>query len=717
MTATNPSNTSSFPGNSADTSANVPELLAKLSAAAPQAQDMPSAVESNSEAKYENQLALARLGMASSLFYALRSKHRPTAEHSLRVALCCSAWTERMQLSDEERDRIEVAALLHDIGKIGIPDRILRKPGKLTVEEQLTVDCGPRLACEILRGCTSDHELLDIIRYSNTWFDSRRTDDSIRREAIPLGARMLFIATAFDSMTTDHIYRTAMSRERALNELVRGREMQFDPELVSDFCRMLEAQPEMLHRSVVNRWLVQLNGSQASFIGPGLGEQVDELTGSVESQFFDQLLSELQDCVVFVDAEGTVVRWNPAMEQLTGINASAVVAQTWSSDAIGLRDLLHEKHSSSCPVRHCLSDNVAITRPMMLERPGAEPLQVRVRVNPVIDHSDGKRGVLVIIRDVSNQENLERQVESLHHQATSDPLTGIANRAFFNDQLDEFLKRATSGVPFSLVICDIDKFKSVNDIFGHLAGDEALVNFAAVLAQHTREGDVVARYGGEEFVLLASGCDNANATKRAEKIRLAVQQTSLPSLGGKSVTASFGVTEFQPGDTEESIVSRADRALLKAKDNGRNRVVQLGTGPGADNAVESGGMFGWLSRSRGPSQELTLVSPVPCDLVIEKLRGFIADHGAQVISVSETQVSIRVCASSTDIGRRRVDKRMMMNVNLIVGDYDGDDSSMSTKIQIKIQPTKSRDRRRRHTGDCISQIVRSIRSYLLGEIQ
>ena len=152
----------------------VGNLLAKLCDSA------PSAEESNrcrADAKFENELALVRLGMATSLFYSLRTKHAPTAAHSLRVALVCSAWTERFRLEGSERDRIEVAALLHDLGKIGIPDRILRKPGKLTVDEQLTMDCCPELGCEILRGCTTDRDLLDIVRYCNTWFDGRRGDE------------------------------------------------------------------------------------------------------------------------------------------------------------------------------------------------------------------------------------------------------------------------------------------------------------------------------------------------------------------------------------------------------------------------------------------------------------------------------------------------------------------------------------------------------------
>ena len=126
----------------------------------------------------------------------------------------------------------------------------------------------------------------------------------------------------------------------------------------------------------------------------------------------------------------------------------------------------------------------------------------------------------------------------------------------------------------------------MNDLHGHPAGDEALIGFAGILSAHSRDEDVVARYGGEEFLLVAPNCDNATAARRAEAIRVALEHTSLPSLGGESVTASFGVTEFQAGDTAETVLSRADRALLKAKDNGRNRVIQLGSGNQVDLSSE-----------------------------------------------------------------------------------------------------------------------------------
>ena len=113
------------------------------------------------------------------------------------------------------------------MGKIGIPDRILRKPGKLSPEEQMAMESCPALGCEILRGSTNDPRLLEIVQYSGTWFDSRRGDESLRGDALPLGARMLAIVDAFDSMTTEHVYRPAMSIDRALAQLVDGSGSQF----------------------------------------------------------------------------------------------------------------------------------------------------------------------------------------------------------------------------------------------------------------------------------------------------------------------------------------------------------------------------------------------------------------------------------------------------------------------------------------------------------
>src|SRR4051812_28454313 len=155
--------------------------------------------------EHESKLVQARLGMASGLHAALRAKHPPTASHSLRVALGCSSWAASMQLDEETRDMLEVAALLHDVGKIGVPDKVLLKPGRLTPEEIALMTRHPALTTEVLASCGVPQLLIEIVHCSRAWYNSGRPQER-KAEALPLASRMLSIVDAFDSMTTDQLY-------------------------------------------------------------------------------------------------------------------------------------------------------------------------------------------------------------------------------------------------------------------------------------------------------------------------------------------------------------------------------------------------------------------------------------------------------------------------------------------------------------------------------
>jgi len=697
----------------------VGRLLAGLQEAAPTAVSPEKTAE-----RFENELVVVRLGMAASLFYALRTKHAPTAAHCLRVAISCSAWTERMGLDDATRDRIEVAALLHDVGKIGIPDRILRKPGKLTVDEQLIMDTSLQHGLGILRGCTSDTALLDIFSQANSWYEGRRDSDAPSGNSLPLGSRMLSIADAFDSMTTDSVYRRAMSRERAIQQLIDGSFKQFDPELALDFNHMLEDRPEMLQGAILNRWLQQLqrdNSNSFWFANPA-SDNFETRKG--DNLFYKELVSHLHDAVVFTDSVGTIGQWNQMMEQLTSISGSSIIGQTWSNECIRLREQDKSRREKGSLVEECLSSGQVVTRPMMIERPGAEPIPVHVQALPVTGPEPGFYGAALIFRDLSDQANLEEKLESLHQQTTTDVLTGVSNRSHFNTVVEDLTAKASKGGPtFSLIICDIDHFKRVNDVHGHPAGDEALISFAAVLSVNSRDDDLVARYGGEEFLLLAANCDNATAAGRAERIRQAVEDTSIPSLGGEAVTASFGVTEFQSGDTHETILARADRALLKAKDNGRNRVIQLGSGSVAipRQTTRKRGWKGWFeSQINSGENEFDVVTRVPIDIAIEKLRGFIADHQAEIIRVEENHVSLRLNAISQQTGRRRADQQFALRVEMTLSEATVENATAltpsKTNVHISLQPIRNRDRRNAALKACYEQVQESLKSYLMGEI-
>lgn len=156
----------------------------------------------------------------------------------------------------------------------------------------------------------------------------------------------------------------------------------------------------------------------------------------------------------------------------------------------------------------------------------------------------------------------------------TDKLTGIGNRQLLDIALDQTLKlRKRVPLPMSVLLIDIDRFKSINDTRGHLKGDEAIRRVAQVLKDRVRESDLLARWGGEEFILLAQNCRLPHAQELAETLREAV--ASAPILtpdDGLRVTVSCGVAECSDDDDAETLVSRADRALYRAKEEGRNRV-------------------------------------------------------------------------------------------------------------------------------------------------
>lgn len=162
----------------------------------------------------------------------------------------------------------------------------------------------------------------------------------------------------------------------------------------------------------------------------------------------------------------------------------------------------------------------------------------------------------------------------LSHLASIDPLTLISNRRKFDDMLDYELNRDSryqNGL--SLIFCDLDYFKLINDVHGHKVGDETLKAFTRLVSSHIRKTDTFARWGGEEFVLLLPETSIASTIKMAEKLRKETELYDFPHVG--RITASFGVTQFITGDTETSFINRADEALYKSKQNGRNRVEVL----------------------------------------------------------------------------------------------------------------------------------------------
>lgn len=673
--------------------------------------------------EHQNRLAQVRLGIASSLFHALRAKHAPTAAHCLRVALGCSSWTLQMELSEQQRDEVEVAALLHDIGKIGVADSILLKAGKLTAEEIQLVDRHRQMGSEILNPCCDSPNIPEIVYYVDAHFNGAKPGFDRQGDELPLGSRMIAIVDAFDAMTTDRVYRRAMSRERAVAELFDCAGRQFDPQLVKSFGLLLGGDQGRLNRATAGRWLQQLNPDASNAFWRLNEVACTTAAASPEDMYHQKLLDSMHDAVVFVDIGLKIVRWNRAAERLTGVKAASIQQQRWSPELIDLCDESGIRiTSSNCPLSQAVEAGVQTVRRLSVRGRSGTRLWVDAHLIPVVASDGARHGVTLLLHDVSSEATLERRVQTLHQKATRDPLTQVANRAEFDRALRHFVETHLElALPCSLIICDLDHFKRINDTYGHQAGDEVLVSFAALLKGYCREGDLVARYGGEEFVMLCADCDNTTSTMRADEIRRELSNTPHSTLGGQCISASFGVTELQAGDTPETMLRRADRALLKAKDGGRNRVVQLGTGMSEQSPPPRRvSWFSWF-RSAAPDElvDARLETAVPLNVAAEKLKGFVADHHAEITTVDENQIALKIDAQHTPLTRRASDRPVPFLVTLVFQERRSETqgrpegTQTRTMIHVTIRPKRQRDRRRSDVVQRARHLLHSLKSYMM----
>jgi diguanylate cyclase (GGDEF)-like protein len=436
--------------------------------------------------------------------------------------------------------------------------------------------------------------------------------------------------------------------------------------------------------------------------------------------FQSRFLESMYDAVMFIDTAGRILLWNRGAERLTGIAGASIQGQLWHPLLLALTD---EKGSpvgeADCPALAAIRCGVQSLRRLTILGRRQQAVSVDSHAIPVIDQKGITHGAILVFHDASSETSLEQRCQSLHEKATKDPLTQVANRAEFDRVHAMFVAaHQQQQVPCSLLMCDLDRFKLVNDNYGHQAGDDVIKSLASLLKSSCRPGDLVARYGGEEFVVLCADCDNASAARRAKHICNALSQLSQPRMGGRTVTVSIGVTEVQPGDTPETMLRRADRALLSAKAGGRNTVVQLGTGAGAES--ESMRANARLLNSARPNDlfEQHLVTPVPVKIAVDKLRGFVADHRARIIAVDGNQIRIEIDGKPVSRLRRLTDRPATFCLDVVMEEECGAESATAcgatrTKINLTISTQETRNRRQKDVMTNAREILISFRSYLM----
>lgn len=384
--------------------------------------------------------------------------------------------------------------------------------------------------------------------------------------------------------------------------------------------------------------------------------------GGNSAFFFQTLLDNLIEGVVFLDPACHITAWNLGMEQVTGMGNS-VLGRKFTPSLLQLRDLKGEVlQDSPCPFQSWMQQRATVTEHFVLTGRSGRELQVELNFHPVHDKEGRMIGATVIVVDTSTQLELQKQLNELYTLAVLDPLTQVANRAEFERLLDEYVRTHLAiGLKCSIIISDLDFFKQINDNFGHHVGDQALIAFAQHIKKFVRTHDFVARYGGEEFVILCANCDEPAAMERAEEIRAALASTRQPTLGGKCITASFGVSELVPDDSATGLFVRADQALLKAKELGRNRVIAASlmtiaevpqNADGTAKSVASG--IEWRSPTHEPLVAEEYAVALPLVMMLEKIRGFIEELDGELLRVEDGFISMRIVQADPKRNSRKI---------------------------------------------------------------
>lgn len=282
-----------------------------------------------------------------------------------------------------------------------------------------------------------------------------------------------------------------------------------------------------------------------------------------DNQLLARALDATSDPVLVTDAQAHITFVNAAFSRVTGYRVEEVMGKTPAM----LRSGEHEEAFYQT-LRDTLKAGKDFRATFINRRRDGSVYHAEQSISPVTDEKGRITHYVSVTKDISERVEKER---GLVHEANHDTLTELYNRRFGEQVLKSaHLNARTHGEPLSLLLCDIDHFKQVNDRYGHPAGDRIIVSVAKALKQAVRGKDVVVRWGGEEFLVLLEDCPEAPGQQLAERIRLRVEGLTDAEVG--QVTLSLGLATLATDESVDRLIERADAALYAAKQSGRNRV-------------------------------------------------------------------------------------------------------------------------------------------------
>jgi len=538
------------------------------------------------------------LATVRALAAAVDARDPYTRSHSARVAALARVIAAEMELGADEVRRVQLGALLHDIGKIGIPDAILNKPGVLSQEEWVVMRTHPAVGASIIEAVEPLADLVPIVRDHHEHYDGKGYPSGLAGDAIDLPACIVAAADAYEVIVTKRSYKEAQTVEFAMDELRRCRGTQFHPGVVDAFLQVIERDIASGTRLLARVGAIQQEDFE-DVAGPG--EVLQEYVARSQTHgrrlaVLQRLASEFGAVLDIDELAGRLLRIvcdAMGYEEgfLTTLDRDAgelvVRAAFGPSTAYLGSHIPRGVGISAWVLEHGKLQNVgdAQADPRFFGPPG-----VRSSLVVPLRNDDDVVGVMGIESPRSNAFTVEDEqlltavshqiaaairVANLHraakHAASTDPLTGLANRRAFFERLDAVLAAKTRGDrALTVALVDVDELKQLNDRYGHQAGDEGLTRVGEMLVEGVRSDDLVARIGGDEFAVLFVGepIFVADRVMRRVSERISGQQLSI---GVPVPTVSWGLAQAAGPATADQIIDVADRAMYRRKRRARTR--------------------------------------------------------------------------------------------------------------------------------------------------
>jgi diguanylate cyclase (GGDEF)-like protein/putative nucleotidyltransferase with HDIG domain len=563
------------------------------------------------EQRHVQQTSDLHLATIEALARAIDAKDQTTQSHIRRVQLYAARLAEAVNLSPSEIQGVKTAALLHDIGKLAVPEHILSKPGPLTQEEFQKIRIHPQVGAEIIAAVPFPYPVAPLILSHHERWDGKGYPQGLSAEAIPMGARILTIVDYFDAVTTERPYHKALNHESALGLLRHEAGRALDPMLVERFIDLLPAlmresssaephaaravAPERAPHGTTSAGLVPA-GSQNAFENIALAHREIYALYEIAQSMGTSL--GVSDTMALISAKLTkIIPWSGCALYLQQPGGDVLRCRyAAGSDAPRLLN-------ATVRVGQGLSGWVARNRRTLVNadpRVGFEAAGVDTEttlqsaiVCPLF-FSEVFIGCLALFHTEANRytEDHRRLIERVAEQAgavihnsivfeqtqedsLTDPLTSLPNRRSMFVHLTRELSRAERlKTEMALIVMDIDEFKTINDTYGHHVGDNALREVAAALQAALRPYDLCVRYAGDEFIIVLAECSREVAEIKRLELQEKVSTIEIEVRAGKRVRlgASAGAAVFpHDGATYEALLAEGDHRMYRDKAVRRGR--------------------------------------------------------------------------------------------------------------------------------------------------